>query len=94
MYKIVQGMVLALKVDMVFNPIRNKHKITQKSYTNFNVTNFVDKYTSNSGCYNVQPAKTDIFKKSYFVKTPSDWNKLTDSVIFEDDHFTENIFPG
>ena len=94
MYKIVQDIVPALKVHVVFNPIRNKHKITQKSYTDFNVTNFVDKYTSNSECYKVPPAKTDIFKKSYFVTTPSDWNKLTDSVIFQDDHFTENIFPG
>ena len=37
--------------------------------------------TSNSECYKVPSAKIDIFKNFYFVKTPSDWNKLTDSVI-------------
>ena len=29
-----------------------------------------------SECYKVPPAKTDIFNNSYFVKTPSGWNKF------------------
>ena len=42
----------------------------------------MDKYTTlNSECYKVPTAKTDILKTSYFVKTPGDWNKLTDSLI-------------
>ena len=39
----VRGMVPALKADEVFIPIRYKRKITNKSYTDFNVTDFVDK---------------------------------------------------
>ena len=57
MYKIVRDMVPALKADEVFIPIRNKRKIINKAYTDFNVTNFVDKYTtSNSKCYKITPA--------------------------------------
>lgn len=82
MYKIVRGMVPALKADEVFFPIRNKRKIFNKTYTDFNTTNFVNKYvTVNSECYKVPEAKSEVYINSFFVKTVSDWNKLSDSII-------------
>ena len=67
MYKIVRDLVLALKADEVFiQIIRNKSKITKKSFANFIVTYFVDKYTtSNSEFYTVKYHRLKRILKKY-----------------------------
>ena len=79
MYKIVRGMVPAIKADKVFIPIRNKGQIKPKSHQDCYSSNIISKYAlNNSECYKVPASNTDQHKNSYFVKTTSDWNYLSD----------------
>ena len=82
MYKIVRGMVPAINADEVFIPIRNKRQIKPKSHQDCYSTNIISKYAlNNSECYKVPASNTDQYKNSYFVKTTSDWNCLSDTHI-------------
>ena len=82
MYKIVRGMVPAINADEVFIPIRNKRQIKPKSHQDCYSTNIISKYAlNNSECYKVPASNTDQHKNSYFVKTTSDWNCLSDTHI-------------
>ena len=82
LYKIVRGMVPAINADEVFIPIRNKRQIRAKKHQDYYTSNFVNKYTqNNSECYKVPESNTDQFRNSFFVKTTSDWNRLSDDHI-------------
>ena len=82
MYKIVRGMVPAINADEVFIPIRNKRQIKPKSHQDCYSSNIISKYAlNNSECYKVPASNTDQHKNSYFVKTTSDWNCLSDTHI-------------
>ena len=83
LYKIVRGMVPAINADEVFIPIRNKRQIrAKKKHQDYYTSNFVNKYTqNNSECYKVPESNTDQFRNSFFVKTTSDWNCLSDDHI-------------
>lgn len=80
--KIVRGMVLAINVDEFFIPHRNKRHIKPKHYQDSQSSNFVARYIlNNSQCYKVPQSNTEQFRNSFFVKTVSDWNSLTDDHI-------------
>ena len=82
MYKIVRGMVPAINADEVFIPIRNKRQIKSKSHQDCYSLNIISKYALNYlECYKVPASNTDQHKNSYFVKTTSDWNCLSDTHI-------------
>ena len=85
LYKIIRGMVPEINADEVFIPIRNKRQIRAKTHQDCYSTNFVNRYAlNNSECYKVPASKTDQFKNSFFVKTTSDWNSLSDINIRAD----------
>ena len=59
-----------------------KDKSEQKKHKDYYTSNFVNKYTqNNSECYKVPESNTDQFRNSFFVKTTSDWNCLSDDHI-------------
>ena len=83
-------MVPAINADKVFIPIRNKRQIKPKSHQDCYSTNIISKYAlNNSECYKVPTSNTDQHKNSYFVKTTSDWNCLSDTHIRAE---TDNSF--
>ena len=82
MYKIVRGMVPAINADEVFIPIRKKRQIKLKSHQDCYSSNIISKYAlKNSECYKVPASNTNQHKNSYFVKTTSDWNCLSETHI-------------
>ena len=82
MYKIVRGMVPAINTDEVFIPIRNKRQIKPKSHQDCYSSNIISKYALNNlECYKVPASNTGQHENSYFVKTTSDWNCLSDTHI-------------
>ena len=81
-YKIVRGMVPEINADEVFIPIRNKREIKPKSHQDCYSSNIISKSDlNNSECYKVPVSNTDQHKNSYFVKTTSDWNCISDTHI-------------
>ena len=83
MYQIVRGMVSAINADVVFiRTSRNKRQIKPKSHQDCYSSNIISKYAlNNSEWYKVPASNTDQHKNSYFVKTTSDWNCLSDTHI-------------
>ena len=82
LYTILRDMVPAINADEVFFPLRNKRQIKPKSHQDCYSSNIISKYAlNNSECYKVPASNTNQHKKSYFVKTTSDWNCLSDTQI-------------
>lgn len=82
MFKIVRGMVPAINADKVFVQQRQTRQIRPRKLKDFVDSNPLNKFeTRNSECYVIPEAKTIQLKNSFFVKTVSDWNKLSDSQI-------------
>lgn len=82
MFKIVRGMVPAINADKVFVQQRQRRQIRPRKLKDFVDSNPLNKFeTRNSECYVIPEAKTIQLKNSFFVKTVSDWNKLSDSQI-------------
>ena len=77
-------MVPAINADEVFIPIWNKRQIKPKAHQDYYSSSInISKYTlNNSECYKVPASNRQInIKNSYFVKTTSDWNCLSDTHI-------------
>ena len=82
MYKIVRGMVPAINADEVFIPIRNIRQIKSKSHQDCYSSNIISKYALIIRSAIKYQRQTQInIKNSYFVKTTSDWNCLSDTHI-------------
>ena len=83
LFKIVRGMVPAINADKVFTPHRNERQIRSKNYQDCQTSNFVDRYNLTiSQCYKgPQSKKREQFRNSFFVKTVTDWNSLSDDHI-------------
>ena len=63
-------------------PIKNKRQIKPKSHQDCYSSNIISKYALNNlECYKVLASNTDQHENSYFVKTASDWNCLSDTHI-------------
>ena len=75
LYKFVRGTVI--NADEFLIPLRNKRHIKPRIQTDFQTTNFVQRYSVNhTECFKVPDSQTDQFKNSFFVRTISDWNQL------------------
>ena len=81
LYKVVRGMpggmVPAINIDEFLIPLRNKRNIKPRLCSDFQTTNFVQRYSVNhTECFKIPESKSDQFKNSFFVRIVSDWNQL------------------
>ena len=82
LYKIVGGMVPAMKADAFLTPIKSKRKIRTTKFKDCDTKNIIDTYqTNNNKCYKVDSFNTEVYKNSFFVKTVCDWNTLNDRIV-------------
>ena len=84
LFKVVKGMVPAIPPSDYLEPIRNRRKITPKTFSDCVSSNPVSKYeTNNSNCFKVPLTNNPNgpYSHSLFVKTIVDWNKLCDKSV-------------
>ena len=81
LYKVLRGTVPAINADEFLIPLRNK-KIKPRIPTDFQTTNFVQRYSVNhTECFKIPDSQTDQFKNSFFIRTISEWNQLEECQI-------------
>ena len=82
LFKIARGMVPAIKADVVLQKLPAKRHIRSKNFQDYQSNNIVSKYQiNNNSAYKIDQAKSEPYKNSFFVKTISDWNSLSDSQV-------------
>ena len=82
LYKVMRGMIPAINADEFLIPLRNKRNIKPRLCSDFQTTNFVQRYSVNhTECFKIPESKSDQFKNSFFVRTVSDWNQLEECHI-------------
>ena len=82
LYKVVRGMVPAINADEFLIPLGNKTNIKPRLCSDFQTTNFVQRYSVNHiECFKIPESKSDQFKNAFFVRTVSDWNQLEECQI-------------
>ena len=82
LYKVVRGTVPAINADEFLIPLRNKRNIKPRIQTDFQTTNFVQRYSLNhTECFKIPDSQTDQFKNSFFIRTISEWNQLEECQI-------------
>ena len=82
MFKVIQGQIPAIKQENYFTPQRQKRAIKPRNFEGYQHNNPVEKYTTNnSKCYHIPHCNTAIYGNSFFPRTITDWNKLTDNLV-------------
>ena len=84
LFKVVGGKVPAIPPSEFLEPVRNRRKITPKSFSGCVTTNPMSKYeTKNSKCFKIPVTKNPDgpYGQSFFVRTVIDWNKLDDKTV-------------
>ena len=77
MYKISNGLIPAIPPGDHLTPMRNKRKITAKSFKDCEASNFVTRHQNlNDNCLKVPTTNTVTYRNSFFPRTISDWNQL------------------
>ena len=79
LYKIAAGLIPAIPAEPFLTPVRNKRQIKITSRSDFTSSNIIRRFArNNSHCFSLGSAKTDTYRDSFFVRTVSDWNNLTE----------------
>ena len=82
MYNIQKGSVPAIPPNAYLKPIASKRRIKAKTFSDFETKNIVKRHQLlNEKCFHLPTSKTDTYRYSYFPKTISEWNELSDSVV-------------
>ena len=82
MYNIQKGSVPAIPPNAYLKPIASKRRIKAKTFSDFKTKNIVKRHQLlNEKCFHLPTSKTDTYRYSYFPKTISEWNELSDSVV-------------
>ena len=77
LYKISNGLIPAIPPGDHLTPMRNKRKITAKSFKDCEASNFVTRHQNlNDNCLKVPSTNTVTYRNSFFPRTISDWNQL------------------
>ena len=82
LYKIVEGLTPAIPPADYLKPIEVKRRIRATRYTGFETSNIVTAHEkNNSRCFANPPAKTQVYRNSFFVKTIREWNQLDETIV-------------
>ena len=81
LYEIAEGLIPAIPAESFLTPVRNQRQIKVTSRSDFTSSNIIRRFArNNSRCFSLGSAKTDTNRNSFFVRTVSDWNNLTEVV--------------
>ena len=82
LYKISHGLLPSIPPEAYLTPIKNKRRITARSFNNFQHSNIVVRHqNNNTRGYIVPTANTAEYKNSFFVRTVQEWNSLEDDTV-------------
>ena len=82
-YKVVMGLVPAMPVEQFLKPLStSKRQISPTKFQDFTAKNIIDRQTTlNSRAVLVPHSNTEPHKNSFFVRTTTDWNHLSDDQV-------------
>ena len=92
LFKVVKGMVPGIPQSDYLEPVRNRRKITPKTFSDCVTKNPITKYeTNNSNCFKIPATRNPEgpYGQSFFVRTVTDWNKLDDKTVSVDSFKTQ-----
>ena len=82
LYKTAAGLIPAIPAESFLTPVRNKRQIKITSRSDFISSNTIRRFArNNSCCFSLGSAKTDTYRNSFFIRTVSDCNNLTEEVV-------------
>ena len=82
MYNVHKDSVPAIPPNAYLKPIVSKRRSKAKSFSDFESKNIVKRHQLlNEKCFHLPTSNTDTYRYSYFPKTISEWNDLSDSVV-------------
>ena len=82
LYKIAAGLIPAIPAEPFLTPVRKKRQIKTTSRSDFTSSSSIRRFArNNSRCFSLGSAKTDTYRNSFFIRTVSDWNSLTEEVV-------------
>ena len=82
MYKLINGLVPAIKPQDYFTEIKNKRRIKRNHLDDYKYQSSVaQNIRNNSKCYHVKICNSNRFKNSFFVRTVAEWNTLNDETV-------------
>ena len=85
LYSIQKGSVPAIDPKIYLIPVKSKRKIKAKTFQDHNSQNIIKRHQIlHDKCYQLPPSKSTTYRHSFFPKTISEWNELSDSVVSAD----------
>ena len=82
LYNIQKGKVPAINPQEYLTPIKSKRQIKAKSYSDYETQNIVKRHQNlNNKCFQLPKSSNSAYKNSFFPRTISEWNELSDSVV-------------
>jgi hypothetical protein len=83
--QIFNGHIPAIPTDSYIEFQRNKRKIKPKTFDNFESSNIIRfRSRNNSRPVEIPNSRTEQHRKSFFIRTASDWNHLSDNKKIEE----------
>ena len=81
-YKVVEGQIPAIPPDSYIKFQRNKRNIKPKTFENFESSNIIHfRSRNNSRPVEIPNSRTEQHRNSFFIRTASDWNHLSDEIV-------------
>ena len=82
-YKVVEGLVPAMPVEQFLKPLpASKRQIRPTKFHDFTAENIIDRQaTLNSRPFLVPHSNTEQHKNSFFARTTTDWNHISDCQV-------------
>ena len=92
LYKISRDEVPAIPSEAYLTPVRNKRRVKAKNFENCVSSNFVTRHQLlHENCYKPIAGNTVIYNNSYFPRTISEWNQLSDTSAPSLDIFKQHL---
>ena len=85
LYSIQKGSVPAIDPKNYLTPVKSKRKIKAKTFSDYNCQNIIKRHQIlHDKCFQLPSSKSTTYRHSFFPKTISEWNELSDSVVSSD----------
>ena len=82
LFKISKGTVPAIPASEYLLPVKNKRRIKAKTYDNCETKNIIKRHQIlHNNCFQLPESKTVTYKNSFFPRTISEWNELSEFVV-------------
>ena len=82
LYSISKETVPAIPASEFLLPVKNKRRIKAKTYDNCETKNIIKRHQIlHNNCFQLPESKTVTYKNSFFPRTISEWNELSEFVV-------------